>query len=66
MSSEENKFKMMCAIDDILNIIEYIDITKDDSFLMFKDEMEEVVYINLDTDTFNKENYITVSHELEW
>lgn len=31
---------------------------------MFKDAMEEVVYMNLDS--FKKENYIAIEYDVEW
>jgi hypothetical protein len=64
VENDENAFKLICFIDNILNHIEYIDISKDNYFLMFKDAMEEVVYMNLDS--FKKENYIAIEYDVEW
>ncbi len=64
VENDENAFKLICFIDNILNHIEYIDISKDNYFLMFKDAMEEVVYMNLTS--FKKENYIAIEYDVEW
>lgn len=64
VENDENAFKLICFIDNILNHIDYIDISKDNFFLMFKDAMEEVVYMNLDS--FKKENYISIEYDVEW
>jgi len=48
VDTEDNTFKKQHIISDLSNRIEYMDISTDNFYLMFRDNMEEVVYIELD------------------
>lgn len=64
VEKEDENFKHICYIDDLINSIENIDISLDDQFLMFKDTEQEVVYLNLDN--FTKENSIAIEYDIQW
>ena len=54
VDTEDNSFKKQHIISDLSNRIEYMDISTDNFYLMFRDNMEEVVYIELDQ--YQKQN----------
>jgi hypothetical protein len=51
---EENILKNICSIDNLSASIEFLDFSKDDQYLLFKDSFEEVSCIDLANQTKGK------------
>lgn len=55
---------MICSIGNLTTSIEYIDFTKDNLYMMYKDNFEEVAII--DIVHLKKTNTIFIENDVEW
>ncbi len=54
----------MCSIDNLSTSVEFVDFTVDNSYLLYKDNFEEVSIIDLTN--HKKINTIYIEHDVEW